>query len=83
MQDKNGNYLVPLPPVEMLVVQVKLTDEARVSVFQAFSIELWLIPMKALYDEAERRVADRVQKLMNSTTTSFVGSSILITQTPV
>ncbi|KAJ8696722.1 hypothetical protein PTI98_006569 [Pleurotus ostreatus] len=60
MQDKNGNYLVPLPPVEMLVVQVKLTDEAR-----------------ALYDEAERRVADRVQKLMNSTTTSFAQSHVL------
>ncbi|KAF4598505.1 hypothetical protein EYR38_006909 [Pleurotus pulmonarius] len=60
MQDKNGNYLVPLPPVEMLVVQVKLTDEAR-----------------ALYDEAERRVADRVQKLMDSNTTSFAQSHVL------
>ncbi|TDL17295.1 hypothetical protein BD410DRAFT_794458 [Rickenella mellea] len=29
MQDSNGNHLVPLPPVEMTVIPVKLHDDAR------------------------------------------------------
>ena len=29
MQDKNGNSLVPLPPVVINVVKVKLDDETR------------------------------------------------------
>jgi SWI/SNF-related matrix-associated actin-dependent regulator of chromatin subfamily A3 len=31
MQDSEGNYLVPLPPVEMTMVPVTLHPEARVS----------------------------------------------------
>ncbi|KAJ7178411.1 SNF2 family N-terminal domain-containing protein [Mycena crocata] len=29
MQDADGNHLVPLPPVEMVIVRVTLSDEAR------------------------------------------------------
>jgi hypothetical protein len=35
MQDKNGNPLVPLPPVEQIVVPVTLSAEARVESFES------------------------------------------------
>jgi hypothetical protein len=31
MQDKDGNMLIPLPPVDHTVIPVTLSDEVRVS----------------------------------------------------
>lgn len=67
MQNEKGEYLVPLPPVEMTLVPVKLDEATRVRSddLEELSVFLSFFFYKKLYDEIEALSQQKFTSMMD------------------